>query len=301
MACAEPPRYTRAALQCSVHGDTAATGTCARCGAAFCAVDRRTQVRGGDLCRRCHLDPRARALPVEVGEGSWVVRCLQTLFTIARAPNAFARRVAEPVDHGTMIGFLATLRLPLWGVVVVGLLVRALLRDPERPVPLETTALGDLIGIQLAHALSLYLLLLVPLLLPALYLVCGELAHLALAMTGGARRSIGATMRAVGYATTPLLLVVGALEIPLRLADLDPDLWAWVAMAAALPTLVIVGMALARTHDTGVVRGLLCAILPLAFVGVTVVGRAMLDMPRAPFSPPVEVSPYAPFPLPPLE
>jgi hypothetical protein len=293
--------YTRAALQCSVHVETEATGKCARCGAAFCQVDRRTQLRGGDLCQRCHLDPRARALPVEVAEGSWMLRCLRTLFVVVRAPNAFARRVAEPVEHGKVVGFLATLRLPLWGIVLAGLLVQWMMRDPERPLPLMPTALSDVFGMQLVNAMSLYLLLLVPLLLPAMYFFAGDLAHLALALTGGARRSIGATMRAVGYAATPFILVIAVLEVPLRLWGLNPDVWVYVMIAAAVPAFVFIGLAIARTHSTTVLRGLLCAVLPIAFLAASVTSRALLDMSRVPFSPPVEMSPYAPYYLPPLE
>jgi len=256
-------------------------------------------VRGGDLCQRCHLDPRARVLPVEVADGPWVFRCVRTLALVLRHPNSTARRVLDPIRHGPVLGFLGTLVLPLWLLVLAiqgWSWATADLAVPEIRAP---SSASHVLGAPVAKALSLYFLLLVPLLLLALYLIAGNLGHMALALTGGARRSIGATMRATGYALAPLVLVAAALECLLRIFALNPDIWGLALALAGIFSLVRLGLALARTHDTSIIRGILCALVPLVFVLSMVTCRAALELPRLPFSAAVELSPYAPFVIPP--
>src|SRR5262245_38116193 len=88
-----------------------AASTCARCGKPFAGLeDRRAQLRAPDLCQACHLDPRARALPLEtrVGKGwrdRWLGRCIRTLAQLIVRPGASFRVVDEPVDHARVLGF----------------------------------------------------------------------------------------------------------------------------------------------------------------------------------------------------
>ena len=49
----------------------------------------------------------------------------------------------------------------------------------------------------LAEALSSWLVLMVPVGMPLLYFLGGLMAHIGMALTGGASRSIGASMRAI--------------------------------------------------------------------------------------------------------
>lgn len=274
------------------------SATCARCGAGFGGPeDRRAQLGAPDLCRACHLDPRSRALPLETDLGrSWLARCAKTLVQLLSSPSASFRVVDEPVAHARVLGFLATVRLPLWclGLVWAGFAWLT----AEGPGPLERpSVIGELIGAHFADVLRLWLLLLVPLGLPLLYFFGGILGHMAMALTGGARRSIGASMRAVGLALAPSLLLVGVCDLLVVGLDLEPEIWIAVVVVATLSALVLLAVALARTHTTTWIRGLLVAVLPLVlFVSVTL-GRGLLEYYRLPFmaAPPIEH--YAPYPI----
>jgi hypothetical protein len=275
----------------------AATDSCARCGKAFAGPDdRRAQLRAPDLCRVCHLDPRARALPLETDLGkSWLGRCARTLLQLLVSPSASFRVVEEPVSHARILGFLATIRLPLWGLALGWALVDWMLAGPgalKRP-----SVVGEIIGAQFADVLRIWLLLLVPLGLPMLYFFGGILAHIAMALTGGARRSIGATMRAFGLALAPSLVLIGVLDLLVVALDVSPETWLWVVAVAGLFAVVLLAVAVARTHSTSIIRGLLVAGLPVAFFLGLTVGRGLLEYYRLPFmeAPPIES--YAPYPI----
>jgi hypothetical protein len=275
----------------------AETSSCARCGKAFAGPDdRRAQLRAADLCRTCHLDPRARALPLEtdVGKG-WLGRCARTLVQLIVSPSASFRVVEEPVSHARILGFLATLRLPLWALAIgcaAGFWWFLSPTELKRP-----SVIGEIIGAQFADVLRIWLLLLVPIGLPMLYFFGGILAHIAMSLTGGARRSIGATMRAVGLALAPSLVLVGVLDLLVVALDVSPEVWIVIIAIAGLFAVALLAVALARTHSTSLIRGFLVAGLPVAFFLALTAGRGLLEYYRLPFMPAPPIESYAPYPI----
>jgi hypothetical protein len=275
----------------------AATDSCARCGKAFAGPDdRRAQLRAPDLCRTCHLDPRSRALPLEtdVGKG-WLGRCARTLVQLIVSPSASFRVVEEPVSHARILGFLASLRLPLWGVALGWSMIDWWFVGPtelKRP-----SVIGNLIGAQFADVLRVWLLLLVPIGLPMLYFFGGILAHMAMALTGGARRSIGATMRAVGLALAPSLLLVALLDLLVVAVEVSPEVWIMILAVAGLFAVALLALAVARTHSTSLIRGFLVAGLPVAFFFALTAGRGLLEYYRLPFMEAPPIDSYAPYPI----
>jgi len=276
----------------------AATDSCARCGNAFAGPDdRRAQLRAPDLCRACHLDPRSRALPLETKiDKGWLARCAKTLLQLIVSPGASFREVEEPVSHGRTLAFLATLRLPLWFLALSWALIRWLIADGPGELK-RPSVLGELLGAQFADVLRLWLLLLVPIGLPMLYFCAGVLAHIGMALTGGARRSIGASMRAVGLGLAPSLVLVGILDFMLVALDAEPEVWVILVGLAGVLAAGLLTVAMARTHSTSVIRGILVAILPVAFFASVTVGRGLLEYYRLPFQPAPEIDSYAPYPI----
>ncbi|KIG12209.1 hypothetical protein DB30_01813 [Enhygromyxa salina] len=277
---------------------TSPAATCARCGKAFTGLDdRRAQLRAPDLCRACHLDPRARSLPLESDIGkSWLLRCGKTLLQLIVSPSASFRVVEEPVSHARVLAFLATLRLPTWFLALSLAGVSWLTADGVGPLK-RPSVIGELLGAQFADVLRLWLLLLVPLGLPMLYFFGGILAHSAMALTGGARRSIGATMRAVGLALAPSLLLVGIADLLVVGFGVDPEVWFVLISLAVLIAVVLLAVAVARTHSTWLLRGLLVAALPVAFFASVTVGRGLLEYYRLPFMEAPTIDSYAPYPI----
>lgn len=226
-----------------------------------------------------------------------------TFGALLRRPGRSFSGVPDTIDHGRILAFVASLRLPLWGALLVTLTLQWLTR--AEPEPWSPTAFGQLIDVALVEALSLWMLLLVPIGIPLLYFLGGIFAHMALGLTGGARQSIGATMRAFGYTAAPAWLVISGLDLALYLglfadrksygATFDgPELYAVVLGAVLLLHYVLFSIALSRTHQVGIARSLLTALLPLAvFAGVTF-GRGCLELERFPFVPRPEPSPYSP-------
>jgi hypothetical protein len=253
------------------------------------------------LCQACHLDPRSRALPLETNLGKgfgnrWLGRCVRTLAQLIVSPGKSFRVVEEPVSHGRVLAFLATLRLPGW---LLALGVAGYMWSSDNIPELQrASVIGEAMrDAQFADVLRLWLLFLVPLGLPMLYFFGGILAHMGMALTGGARRSIGATMRAVGLALAPSLLLVGILDLCVVGFGVAPEVWFGVVSLAAFSGLVLLSVAIARTHSTWLLRGFLAAILPLLlFVGVTV-GRGLLEYYRLPFRPAPPIESYAPYPI----
>lgn len=276
----------------------AATDSCARCGNAFAGPeDRRAQLRAPDLCRACHLDPRSRSLPLETDIGkSWLVRCAKTLVQLVVSPSASFREVEEPVSPARTLGFLATLRLPLWFLALSWALVRWLVADDPEPLH-RPSVIGGLIGAPFAEVLRVWLLLLVPIGLPMLYFFAGILAHVGIALTGGARRSIGASMRAVGLALAPSLVLVGVLDFMLVVLDAQPEAWLILVGLALLFAAGLLTVAMARTHSTSIVRALLVAVLPLALFASVTVGRGLLELSRLPYMEAPELNNYVPYPI----
>ncbi|WP_106389586.1 hypothetical protein [Enhygromyxa salina] len=289
---------------------TAPPATCARCGEPFAGPeDRRAQLRAPDLCRACHLDPRARSLPLETEIGkSWVIRCAKTLLRLITSPSACFRVVEEPVSHARILAFLATLRLPLWLLALGWAGIAGLLADGPGPLKRPSILVellaaaspgpGDApLGAQTADVLRLWLLLLVPVGLPMLYFFGGVLAHMGMALTGGARRSIGATMRAVGLALAPSLTLVAISDLLVVGVGVEPEIWIVLLGVAALLGAVLLALALARTHSTSLIRGLLVAGLPAVLFASIMIGRGLLEYYRLPFMPAPEIESYAPYPI----
>lgn len=206
--------------------------------------------------------------------------------------------VEEPVSHARVLGFLATLRLPLWGVALAWAAIDAWtstgsgLGELKRP-----SVVGEILGAQFADVMRIWLLLLVPIGLPMLYFFGGILAHTGMALTGGARRSIGATMRAVGLALAPSLLLVGVLDLLVVGFDVSPEIWGVIVAIAGLSAILLLAVALARTHSTSLFRGLLVAGLPVAFFLALTTGRGLLEYYRLPFMPAPPIDNYAPYPI----
>ncbi len=248
--------------------------------------------------------PPTRQLPNELGGKPWWRLVLATFGRLMGSPRASFSGVPETVDHARVLGFVASLRLPLWIVLLALLLVRELSQtDPE---PWRATALGQLMDVALVDALSLWLLFLVPLGLPLLYFVAGILAHVALGLTGGARQSIGATMRAFGYTAAPALLVISGLDLALysgmfsdtsRVGHGGPEVYTVILALVILVHYVLLSLALSRTHRVNMVRALLTGLIPALFFAAVTLGRASLELERFPFVPRPQPTPYAPIML----
>lgn len=223
---------------------------------------------------------RPRPIPLEVDDGSgWLVRCGRTLVALVRHPAGSFRVCPEPIAHGRVMRLLATLRLPAWALLVGLLAVRHAGADAQT---LPMRAIHAVVEPSLTQVLSLWILLMIPVGLPLLYFVEGLVAHVGVALTGGATRSIGASMRACGYVLALVLLVVGVVDIPLYLGHVPGATYLGILGAMALVHWALVGVALAKTHQIGVVRGWLVAILPtLVFVAVTA-ARALPELTEVP-------------------
>lgn len=222
-------------------------------------------------------------MPLETDlERGWLGRCVRTLGQLIISPSRSFRAVEEPVDHGRVLAFLALLRLSLWLVAMAwGGQGWALDDGPQgldRP-----TVVGVLAGAQFADTLRLWLLMMVPLGLPMLYFFGGILGHLGLALTGGARRSIGASMRAFGLALAPALLLVGVLDVLLIGVGVEPEVWAVILVVAVVSSLWRLAFAFSRTHGTSLFRGLLVALLPALLFTSACIGRGLLELERLPF------------------
>lgn len=230
-------------------------------------------------------------LPVEgpVQGMAFLRAALTTLGAVVRSPAGSFHKCREPVDHGVVVRYLAWLRLPLWLVLLATL---AGTRMGEDALPQPLIPIHAFIEPPLARVLSLWIVLMIPVGIPVLYFMSGLLAHLSVSLTGGAPRSIGATMRAVGYAMGPALLLIGILDIPLYLGALEG-----MPYLAALGLLGVwflwqAGVALARTHQVAVLRGFLVVLIPTILLVSVTLGRALLVLGEVPFLGPASTSPY---------
>jgi hypothetical protein len=237
-------------------------------------------------------EARPRPLPLEQAgtDIGWWKRCGRTLLALLAHPHACFRRCPEPVDHGKAVRFLATLRLPPW-ILLVALLGMRHLASVE-PEPISLIPIHRYVEPPLAHVISVWLVLMVPVGIPLLYFFGGLIAHVGVALTGGAPRSIGATMRAVGYALAPALLAIGILDLPLHLEQLRGQTYVAALWAVTGFFLWSAGVAIARTHQVSLARGFLVGVLPALGLFITTLGRASLVLPDVPGLPPVSDSPY---------
>ncbi|MEZ4453480.1 MAG: hypothetical protein R3B09_28730 [Nannocystaceae bacterium] len=234
--------------------------------------------------------------PEEVGAAEddeelpgWPWRVRQTLWALLTRPRSSFAEVAEPVSHASVLGLLATVRLPLW-FVLLGLLGGQALAGSGATPPLRP--IDDFVDPRLGGVVSTWLLLMVPVGLPLLYFFGGLVTHVALALTGGAPRSIAATMRAVGYALALPLGLLALLEVPLYLGFVPGVAAIGVLAAMGLLFFALLACALAGTHRIPLIRGLLVALVPLAFVLAVTFGRVFFVLPDLPGWTPPPISAY---------
>lgn len=231
------------------------------------------------------------ACPVEgPGDVKWWPAALRTVGRLFRDPARMFRGVREPVTHSRIVALLATVRLPLWGLTIAALGIIAFTGGLEPRV--HDRALGLFVAPPIVEALSVWLMLLVPLGLPAMYFFGGLLAHLGLSLTGGAHRSVGASMRAFGLAVVPVLLLVGLLDIPLYLGLIGPMVYFGVLRVALLADFVLLALALSWTHRVSVIRCFLVAPLPIALLMGAIGLRALTVLPHLPGQPPAPTPDY---------
>jgi hypothetical protein len=228
------------------------------------------------------------AKDAELPGWSWRVR--RTLAALLARPRRSFAYVQEPVDHSAVLRLLLTVRLLPWAALLVVLGARALHGGGEdsfvaRPI-------DALLDPRLADVVSLWLLLMAPAGVPLLYFFLGIATHMSLVLTGGAPRSIAATMRAVGYALAPALLGVALLDVPLHLGALPGA--AYLASLAALSLLVFVlaGAALTATHQLGLPRGYVVALVPAVHFAAYQAARAVLVLRDVPGWEPAGDLPY---------
>lgn len=207
----------------------------------------------------------------------WQVRA--SLGVLVRRPRASFAHVQEPVNHAAVLSLLHTVRLPLW-IVLLAVLASQYFGGAESAVVLRP--IHEVLDPRLAGVLSLWLLLMVPIGVPLLYFTLGVATHVALTLTGGAPRSIAASMRATGYALAPVLLLIGVMDVPLHLGLVPGTVY--LAVLAAIGVLYFhqVGQALTGTHAISWVRGFVVAVVPLVIVLAVQLGRALLVLPDLP-------------------
>jgi len=209
-------------------------------------------------------------------------------------PRAMFEDVREPVLHGRIVLFMASVRIPLWllTAVAVGINVAVFGVDPHVHDRAMSQLLGQGPGGALAEALAVWLFMLVPLALPILYFAGGLLVHLGLTLTGGAHRSVGASMRAFGLTVAPVLLVVGLLDLPLYLGFIGPFLYVRVLIGMALVQFVWLSIALRHTHRVWMVRALLLSPMVVVFTQLVIWVRVLTVLPHVPGLPPPEPPDY---------
>lgn len=205
-------------------------------------------------------------------------------------PSRSFRVCPEPIDHGRVIRFLATVRLLPWVALVVLLGYTHATATEGMGVPMR--AVYIFIEPSLARVLSMWIVMMIPVGLPLLYFVSGLTGHIGVALTGGASRSIGASMRACGYVMGLVLLVIGLADIPLYLGWIPGPLYVVVLGVAMLIYFGLAGLALARSHQVSVARGIIAALLPTLILGGVTLARASLELTELP-GVAVPTSPYA--------
>jgi hypothetical protein len=219
----------------------------------------------------------------------WGWRVRQTLVALLMRPRGSFAEVQEPISHAAILGFLATVRLPLWFALVIILGIRAALGGDE---PALLRPIDDVLDPRLADVLSTWLLLMVPVGLPLLYFFGGLLTHVALALTGGAPRSIAATMRATGYGLAAPLAMMSVADLPLYLGVLGSVPYLVILGLAALLFFHQLANALAGTHRILFIRGVLVGFVPLALFVAAALGRAIFLFTDLPGWTPPPASPY---------
>ncbi len=210
----------------------------------------------------------------------WPWIYLKSWFEVAARPASGFRRILEPVDHGPVICTVAAFRLVPWAVAAIAIVAAWLSGSPLRVGSLGW--LASSVDGGMIHALSRWLFWLAPLLVLLTYVGAGLMCHLALALTGGARRSVGASMRAFGLGALPGLSLMYVLEPVLVLHAVMPEVWLWLLIGSALAVLIGATRAFSQTHEIAWWRALV-VVLPAVCVVVACVGaRTILELERLP-------------------
>lgn len=155
-------------------------------------------------------------------------------------------------------------------------------------------AIHSFIEAPLVEALSTWLIIMVPVGMPLLYFVLGMLAHIGIGLTGGASRSLGATMRALGFALAVPLLVIAVLDGALYLWPLPGLVVLPLIGVVALIFGAFAGVGIARTHRISLVRAALAVLLPVALFAAVHGGRAALQVQTIPGTEPPSSQYYVP-------
>lgn len=236
----------------------------------------RLYTRGVKTAKDPDLTRQTFAVEEQGGTTHWGRRVLQTFWATLVAPRRMFAACEEPVVHGRVLRYLGTLRfVPLVGVLVA--LFSRLFGDGAT-AELGLRPIHSVLPAAFVEALSTWLLMMVPVGLPLHYFTLGLLAHVGIALTGGASRSLGASMRAVGYAFAPAFLIVAILDVPLYLGSLDGDVYVFALGVACVSALSLASIALAQTHRISVVRTCLISVLPVVVFALLGVLRAVLEL-----------------------
>ncbi len=226
--------------------------------------------------------------PPELPGTAW--RVWASLSSLLRRPRRSFAYVHEPVAHGAVLSLLQAVRLPLWLVLLAAMGVRAWLLPEHGATLLQPV--HTVLDPRLCEVLSLWLLLMVPIGVPLLYFALGMATHVALALTGGAPRSIAASMRAAGTALAPGLLGISVLDLFLHLGMVSGLAYLIALGAIGLLYFHQLGQALTGTHAISPIRGYVVAIVPLVMVLALQLGRALLVLPDFPGWEPSTSHPY---------
>lgn len=266
---------------------------CGRCATSYPREDRRVQLSGPPLCRRCHLDPELRRLAISIPEPGlsgdavkrfprWIRRTVSTVSTVLTRPAACYRAVEEPVQLGPWVAFLLTVSAPSWMALV---LVTGWELQKEQGPRLTFTDprwLDLQLGSAAVDALDLWTLAMFPLGLLAAFFCSGTLGHLLVLLTGPSSRTLGASLRAKGISMVPVLVMALPLEVAFRAGWVNLGLWLTGAGVAGFWSLALLALGLARSHHTALIRGWVAAPLPWLLIQLLVLVRVAFAIKESP-------------------
>ena len=252
-------------------------------------------------------------LPVEDPARTDLGRWLASLRLLMTRPFARAVRMDEPVAHAGVISLMWAVRWPTWLLCSLPVFV-AFLASAWPGVPAEggdPTASAGLVDMATRHmaapsalelvlpaffaqSLRVWLLLMVPLGVPLVYFAAGLAAHVVLILTGGAPRSMGTTMRAVGLAFIPPSLVLGLMDVGASFGLLGPE--AWTSCFVVVGTWLGVRIFFGVRRLQGLRRRRTLAVVPITMLVLTsgVLLRATLVLPNLPGAAPPPELRYGP-------
>lgn len=235
-----------------------------------------------------------------------------SLAMLAWRPFSRPVHIREPVGHTAVVKLMWAVRWPTWllcavpifvvfglsiggrvlgvdGLEVVGAqpgssdgggLAALALKSVE--IVEAPGALGGDVPGSLAQSLRVWLLLMVPLGIPLVYFAAGMTAHVVLVLTGGAPRSMGTTMRAVGLAFILPSLCYGLMDVGVTYGVLPPLGWGvgFLVITAWLGGRMFFGVRCLQ----GLARRRSLAVIPPALLVLTlgVLMRAALVLPYLP-------------------